>query len=236
MKTTILKTFVVGLALAGLVVALPVKADSTYYTGTISPGTLGGSVTTSLPMFNIALGTLTSVQIQLNFTITPYAQIYNFSGVPRTFTSSDWISFSYAPIDIWTVSHGSDSWTLAAPTVTTGTIYGTGQVLPNATGLQLVGSTSAPANLTASGVNLAGYIGAGNLVFGTAGVGQVLSGGAFFSGGGFSGGGGNLIGTASVTYDYTPVPEPSTFALMLGGLILLPATRRALRRNRFTKP
>jgi hypothetical protein len=192
------------------------------YNGSISPSTVGGSVMTDLPMFNSALGTLTGVQVTLDFTVTPYAQIYNFSGASRTFTSANWISFSYAPSDIWTVSHGSDSWTLAAPTVTTGTIYGTGQVVANGTGLQFVGSTSAPADFTAeSGLDLASYIGAGSLAFGTAGSGQVLGGGSFFTGGG-----GNLAGTASVTYDYAPVPEPGTFALMVCGLTGLLVMRR----------
>jgi hypothetical protein len=193
------------------------------YNGTISPSTLGSSVTTTLPMFNSALGTLTGVQVTLDFTVTPYAQIYNFSGASRTFTSANWISFSYAPSDIWTVSHGSDSWTLAAPTVTTGTIYGTGQVVANGTGLQFVGSTSAPADLTAaSGLDFAAYTGAGNLVFGTSGAGQVS-----ITDGGLGGSGGaNLTGTASVTYDYAPVPEPGTLALMACGLTGLLVMRR----------
>jgi hypothetical protein len=177
-------------------------------------------------MFNGTLGTLTGVQVTLDFTVTPYADLYNFSGASRTFTSANSISFSYAPTDIWTVSHSSDSWTLAAPTVTTGTIYGTGQVVANGTDLQFVGSTSAPADFTAeSGLDLASYIGAGSLAFGTAGSGQVLGGGSFFTGGG-----GNLTGTASVTYDYAPVPEPSSFGLLIGGLSLL-VCHRARRRN-----
>jgi len=202
------------------------------YNGSVSSSTLGSSVTTDLPKFNGALGTLTGVQVTLDFTVTPYADIYNFSGASQTFTSANWISFSYAPSDIWTVSHGSDSWTLAAPTVTTGTIYGTGQVVANGTGLQFVGSTSAPADFTAeSGLDLASYIGAGNLVFGTAGSGQVLGGGSFFTGGG-----GDLAGTASVTYDYAPVPEPSSLCLLIGGLGLLVWTNHARRRNLPIKP
>jgi hypothetical protein len=191
------------------------------YNGSISPSTVGGGVMTDLPMFNGALGTLTGVQVTLDFTVTPYARILNFTGGPLTFTSASSVSFTYGPIDIWTVSHGSDSWTLAAPAVTTGTILGTGQVVANGTGLQFVGSTSAPANLTASGLDLASYIGANSLAFGTAGSGQVLGGGSFFTGGG-----GNLAGTASVTYDYAPVPEPGTFALMVCGLTGLLVMRR----------
>jgi hypothetical protein len=109
----------------------------------------------------------------------------------------------------------------------TGNIYGTGQVDPNNTILTFVGSTSASANLTAFGVNLVYYIGAGNLVFGTTGSGQFYGGGPFYNGGvGLGGGGGDLAGTASVTYEYAPVPEPGTFALMVCGLAGLLVMRR----------
>jgi hypothetical protein len=193
------------------------------YNGTISPSTLGSSVTTDLPMFNSALGTLTGVQVTVDFTVTPYAEAFNISFAPQTFTASDSVSCSYDPTHIWTISHGTDSWTLAAPTVTTGNIYGTGQVVPSFTGVQLVGSTSAPADLTAaSGLDLAAYIGAGNLVFVTTGTGQYSETGPFFAGGG----GANLAGTASVTYEYAPVPEPGTLALMACGLTGLLVMRR----------
>ena len=228
-----MKTFISGLVLAGLVVALPVKADSIIYNGTISPSTLGGPVTTTLPMFNSTLGTLTGVQVTLDFTVTPYASVGNFSSsTPLTFTPADSIIFSFSPADIWTVSYGTDSWTLSAPTVSTGTIYGSGQAVPyyfsTFTLLQLVGSTSAAADLTAasSGLDLGTYTGAGDLVFGTSGSGQVS-----ITDGGLGGsGGGNLTGTASVTYDYAPVPEPSSFGLLFGGLSLL-VCHRARRRN-----
>jgi uncharacterized membrane protein YgcG len=209
--------------------SLTANGASDFHLGTISASTLGSSVTTTLPMFNSALGTLTGVQVTLDFTVTPYAQILNFSGAPRTFTPSDSVSHSYSPspANIWTISHGTDSWTLAAPTVTTGPIYGTGQVVPNFTSLQFVGSTSAPVDLTAaSGLDLAAYIGAGSLVFGTGGPGQSSGTGPFFSGGGGAGGGANLAGTASVTYEYAPVPEPGTFALMVCGLTGLLVMRR----------
>jgi hypothetical protein len=202
------------------------------YNGTISPSTVGGSVTTDLPMFNSALGTLTGVQVTLDFTVTPYAEILNYSGAPRTFDSGSWTSYSFSPSDIWTVTNGTDSWNLAAPTVATGNIYGTGQVVPSYSGpstiLTFVGSTSAPADLTAaSGLDFAAYTGAGTLVFGTSGPGQFYGGGPFYNGGvGFGGGGANLAGTASVTYDYAPVPEPGTFALMACGLTGLLVMRR----------
>jgi hypothetical protein len=231
MKKTSMKravTVYVFIAVVLSMTSLTANGQILTYNGTISPSTVGSSVTTDLPMFNSALGTLTGVQVTLDFTVTPYAQIINISGAPRTFDSGSWTSYSFNPSDIWTISHGSDSWTLAAPTVATGNIYGTGQVDPNYTILTFVGSTSAPADLTAaSGLDLAAYTGAGSLVFGTSGPGQFYGGGPFYNGGGgLGGGGGDLAGTASVTYDYAPVPEPGTLALMVCGLTGLLVMRR----------
>ena len=231
MEKTSMKRAVTVYAFMAVVLAmtsLTANGQILTYNGTISPSTLGSSVTTTLPMFNSALGTLTGVQVTLDFTVTPYASVGNLSSpTPLTFTPSDWISYGFNPADIWTVTYGTDSWTLSAPTVTTGPIYGSGQSVPyyfsTFTFLQLVGSTSAPANLTAaSGLDFAAYTGASDLVFGTTGSGQVS-----ITDGGLGGSGGaNLTGTASVTYDYAPVPEPGTLALMACGLTGLLVMRR----------
>ena len=204
--------------------SLTVNGASVVYTGTISASTVGANVTTDLPMFNNALGTLNGVQVTLDFIVTPYATLGNFTSVtPLIFTSADSIIFGYTPANIWTISHGSDSWNLAAPTVSTGTILGSGQSVPyyfsSFTLVQLLGSTSASADLTgASGLDFASYTGAGTLVFGTSGAGQVL----ITDGALFGGGGGNLSGTASVTYDFVPVPEPATLTFLgLGALALM---------------
>src|ERR1700722_8939142 len=146
-------------AFIAAVLALPIlsaSADSVTYSGTVTPGILGGNVTTSLNMFNNGLGTLSGVQVTLDFSATPYASILNFSGTNRTFTATDSVTHSYNSSDIWTISYGTDSWTLAAPTVTTGPIIGSGQVVANLVPLNFVGGTSAPADLTgASGLDLA---------------------------------------------------------------------------------
>ncbi len=215
------------------IISLPIlsaSADSVTYTGTVTPGILGGNIATSLNMFNTGLGTLTGVQVTLDFSATPYASIVNYSGTNRTFTASDSVTHSYNPSDIWTISYGTDSWTLAAPTVTTGPIFGSGQVVANFATLDFVGGTSAPADLTAaSGLDFAAYEGLGSLTFfGTDGVGQDSATGPFFTSGGGGGGGADLAGTASVTYSYiSSVPEPTTLAMLgLGGLALILRKRR----------
>jgi hypothetical protein len=205
---------------------LTANAQLLTYNGTISPSTLGGSLTTDLPMFNSALGTLTGVQVTLDITATPFAQVLNTTFSPNTFTSNDWASAGFNPAtNTWTVSLGSDSWNLIPPTVTTGPISGTGQSVPSFNLLTLVGGTSAPADLTAaSGLDFAAYTGAGDLVFGSSGTGNWAGSGTGF---GF-GGGANLTGTASVTYDFVPVPapEPTTAGCFLLGLGALASARR----------
>ncbi|MCX5903378.1 MAG: choice-of-anchor E domain-containing protein [Proteobacteria bacterium] len=195
---TICAVVVAILAIGGVA-----QATLVTYSGSISPSTVGGTVTTDLPMFNAGLGTLTGVQVTLNFTVTPYAQVMNFtSPTPLVFSTNAYASFGYTPANIWTVTHGTDSWNLAAPTVTTGNIYGSNQPVALGVPLIFVGGTSAPVSLTAApGLNFAGYTGTGTLAFGTSGMGQSL-----ISNGGrlFIGGGGNLIGTAAVTYEYEP--------------------------------
>jgi hypothetical protein len=184
-----------------MMTGLTANAALVTYNGNISPSKLGGTVTTNLPMFNAGLGTLTGVKVTLNFTVTPYAQVMNFTSPssPLVFSTNNYISYGFIPANIWTVTHGTDSWTLAAPTVNTGNIYGSNQSVAYTVPLILVGGTSAPVSLTAaSGLDFAGYTGIGTLAFGTSGMGQVIiNGGALFGGGG-----GNLTGTAAVTYEY----------------------------------
>ncbi len=229
------KTLIMGFsgALVLTMTSLTANGDIYTYSGTIGPSTLGGSVATDLPQFNSALGTLTAVQITLDFTVDPYASVLNISGGPLTFDPASWTSESFSPsVGNWTVTYGSDSWGLTAPTVGTGNIFGTGQVVGNFNTLSFPGGTTAPADLTsASGADLPAYIGGGDLTFGVTGPGHFSGGGPWYNGGGGLGGGGaDLTGTSSVTYDYVPVPEPAMLALLgLGGLAMLKLRRPRVR-------
>ncbi|HTV47644.1 MAG TPA: choice-of-anchor E domain-containing protein [Phycisphaerae bacterium] len=221
---------IVSVGVLGLLTAGAARADMVTYTGDFSSTTLGSTLSTDLPQFNSALGTLTGVQITLNMTVTPYASAANFGSpsTPLIFDPTSWTSATFSPaIGNWTVSYATDSWTLTAPTVSTGDIYGSNQSVPFPTILSFTGATSASASLTnVSGSDLSAYIGSGNLVFGITGPGTWAGGGPFYNYGyGYTGGGANLTstdGTESVTYDYSSVPEPASMGLMaMGGIGLL---------------
>jgi PEP-CTERM motif len=215
-------TFIVIAFVLSMAALTASATTSVTYNGTVNPFQLGGTATTNVAQFDSSMGTLTGVTIDLSLTVTPYAMVMNFGSQPVEFTTSDSIIFGYTPADIWTISHGSDIWTLAAPTVSTGTMYGSGQMVQPGylNGLTLPGSNSAPVNLMASALsaNLAQYVGTDPLsllIFGTEGAGQV----SITDGSLYGGGGGNLTGNISVTYEYTP--EPATMCLLgLGAFAL----------------
>ncbi|RKX43767.1 MAG: hypothetical protein DRP64_07745 [Verrucomicrobia bacterium] len=209
----------VCLVICVLSIATFASATLLTHTGTVTPTELGGTLTTDLPEFDNSLGTLTDVTITFNLTFTPYAKLISVGG-DGVFLPSQSISYSYTDANILTLSHGTDSWSLPAPTVGTGIIYGSNQTVPALPAtLKLSVSNAAPLNWSDSGVNLTEYIGTGTLSFDTDGVGNVsVSAGTLFGGGGA-----DLTGTASVDYEYV-IPEPATLAmisLFSGGILFM---------------
>ena len=200
----------VCLVICVLSIATFASATLLTHTGTVTPTELGGTLTTDLPEFDNSLGTLTDVTITFNLTFTPYAKLISVGG-DGVFLPSQSISYSYTDANILTLSHGTDSWSLPAPTVGTGIIYGSNQTVsafPPAK-LKLPGSNTAPLNWSDSGVDLNEYIGTGTLSFDITGPGNVV----VQAGSLYGSGGADLTGTASVVYDYV-IPEPASIGLI----------------------
>jgi len=233
MKATILKTFVTGLVLAGFVAALPAKADSVVYTGSYGPNyTDIIDQAIALQGFNSALGTLNSVTI--DFTGTgQFEQYYeNFDGPGRITYTTDSLAvnllmpdnstdlFSFNQNEVHTYTFTAYDGTFDYGGTSGGTYYSP---------VNMVGSTSltSPADLTQ--FTNPGLV---DLYLNASGaVGWSISGGNNSVGAGLTAG-----ANISVTYDYTPVPEPSSLCLLIGGLGLLVGTQRARRWNLPIKP
>src|ERR1700722_10725378 len=99
---------VIGLTMA----SLSAYAQTEIFNGTIDASTLGSTATTTLPEFDSSLGTLTGVQVTLDFQVTPYAEVFNVTGGPNTFSPSDYAYTPYPsnPNVPWTISLGTDMW------------------------------------------------------------------------------------------------------------------------------
>jgi hypothetical protein len=227
-----MRTLITGLMLAGLFLAFQAKADSVIYTGAYGPNyTDIIDQAIALQGFNSALGTLNSVTVDFTGTGQFTQRYENFDGPGQItfFTHSLAMSllmpdnstglFSFNQNEVHTYTFGAYD----GNTDFGGTSGGTHVYPVNMTGNLNLTLPAYLAQFTTPGL-VDFYLNASGA------VGWSISGGNNTVGAGLTAG-----ANISVTYDYTPVPEPSTFALMFGGLILLPATRRALRRNRSTK-
>jgi hypothetical protein len=236
-----MKTLVTGLVFAGFVVVLPVKAvvtpvkaDLLSYTDTqvVWPADTrfdpAAPVAFDIPQFNSSLGTLTSVTLSVSGSATWSLNFTNLDGVNGGVKASEtndlfinyslgilaendfvWLTTNYPAYQKPGANGGvfSESWGPA-----------TVQTLDTFT----------------SALDLANFTGAGDIPvsaqfndwFDLTATGGVNKWGSATS----------SSFTADVTYNYTPVPEPSSFGLLIGGLGLLIWTHRALRRNLPIKP
>jgi hypothetical protein len=230
-----MKTFITGLVvLAGFVAALPVKADSLFYTDTQAVSSAdtrfepANPVAFNIPQFNSSLGTLTSVTLSVSGSAISSLNFTNFDGVTGGVMASEtnalFINYSSGIL-----AQNNFVWlTTGYPTIqkpgANGGVFS--QSWGPATVQTLDTFTSAP--------DLANFTGTGNIpvsaqfnvwfdLFATGGVNAWRS-------------ATSSSFTANVTYDYAPVPEPSSFGLLFGGLGLLIWIHRARRRNLSTKP
>jgi hypothetical protein len=225
-----MKALITGLVLAGACIAFQAKATVATYNGSYGPATTSyANRIIAVQGFDSSLGTLNSVTV--GFTGTGlFTQMYE-----NTSPNSGNIIVSTHTL-VMTLLQPDATTTLfnlnqsEAHTYPVNPYDGTLDFGGSSGGIGTYGVNLAGSSILTSGAGLAQFTSASlvNLYLGAVGTFSSSDTTGNSARGGLISAGANV----SVTYDYTPVPEPSTFALMFGGLLLLPATRRALRRNR----
>ena len=216
MKTSLL--FLAGLvAIAAQLSFVPASAATEMIPVDVSADA-PDTVSLSLPGFNEDLGTLTGITFSIVVNDTSDLVVTDASGSAQTFTDGETTTTFklVGPDNLTVLSHTFVS-SLASDTVPSGvtrtypltdTAYmSPSTALADLSAYEVVGTKDIPFALSLSA-----------LYSGTPEADNVL----FFSGSS------EISGQGSIQYLYTPfsVPEPSTWALLLGGLALLAPRRR----------
>ncbi len=220
LKKTTLKGLLFAALITTTLIAGPgaAQAYEATFSGQFSgdPGsdltTLLGSI--SLNQFNSSLGTLNSVTIDLTSDFNYLTTLQN----NQTTKNSTGIFIIDQQLQIKTLGQTMLD---TGPYTYQTTLY----VAPGATGINNATNVNPTSNiLTISGSALAAYIGSGNLMFNvysSADLSESISGGNFNANVGTT-----FDTTATITYDYTPVPIPAAFMLFGTGLLGLLGIRR----------
>ncbi len=209
MKPCFLLPVFAAFALAASALAQSVEVFSANW-GTSSPAF---SDPISLGMFDSNLGTLASVSLAIDSTVTGDISAFNSTGVQQSFTNAT------AELDVTLTGPGG-------ATVTTHPTAGiaSGQANPGSNDFAgLTGSDSG----SFSGSPLSLYELAGGGTFGSmvsaSDIGSYLG---TANSGVFFGGTATASGDVTVTYTFTPVPEPAAYAAFIGAAALVLAIRR----------
>ncbi|HMD61944.1 MAG TPA: choice-of-anchor E domain-containing protein, partial [Opitutaceae bacterium] len=166
--------------------------------------------------FDSTLGTLTSVNLTLTSTADGTVSVINFTASPQSFTNA----FASMTVNVT----GPDG---TATTVTPVSTQATGIANPPAftiTNFNPVGAT-AVSSVSAGNLGMYEAIGGGTLDFIINSSATGSYGGTGTPGAVGFGGSAAAYGDLQITYDYTVVPEPATYTVLVGaaalGLVLL---------------
>jgi hypothetical protein len=225
-----MKILITGLVLAGVSLAFPVNATPLFYSDTqvVWPADTrydpANPVAFNIPQFNPSLGTLTNVTLIVSGSAESTLNFTNWDGPTGGVMASE-TNALFVNYNSGTVAQNNFIWlTTGYPAVqqpgASGGVYS--QSWGPETVAYMDNFTLAP--------DLANFTGMGNIpVSARFDVWFNL----------YATGGNNTWSvatlstfTADVYYDYAPVPEPSSFGLMFGGLGLLAWMRRARRQSR----
>jgi hypothetical protein len=230
-KMKALKNLLIGAACAAACGSLVQAASANVISDTSASFSGGSSFTAQIPLFNPALGTLTSATISLNAQLTPDAAVYNSSGTAQPFIYAFCTTLATNPVTnqvifvpnpaVWTDPYGNSAQTDFTVLVQNG--------MANP-GINDYPGTPLPADLISSvpAPDLGTFQGAGTAAFTYTATGDGNDGGSDAVGGLYYGGGYQYAGTDTVTYTYTPVPEPTSLSLLgLGSLAVLRRRRHA---------
>jgi hypothetical protein len=210
----------VGIAATAGASAQSVESFDVVFANINSPIVANASDTIALPEFDTNLGTLLGVSLTLNSTLVGYAKVFDIGSGTGTFSDSS-ADFSSSGNNI-TLAGPAGLTEIANPVITgfSGTV-GAGSFL-------LSSGISRSFLVTVSDSNLLQYEAAGG---GNLGETLTLSGLGTFSGTQigsqqvFFGGEATASGDLSVKYTFEAIPEPPTYALIVGvaafGLVLL---------------
>lgn len=176
-----------------------------------------------VPQFDPSLGSLNSISVALSLEITPIAEVFNIGSSAETFTTAftDTTAGGAGPVT-WTDPYGQFGDANYSYTVPGGSASPGANDFP---GPSVAGSSTTTVPIA----DFPDYTGVGTYTLDYTVSGLINSGG---SPGGdlFYGGDRSLDGSATITYNYTAVPEPASMALiMIGSTGLLARRRRAAR-------
>jgi hypothetical protein len=218
MKTRICLLMLAGLAVSASAMAQMIQSYDAIFSATqIAVGSPNYPIDFTLPKFDSNLGTLQAVSITLTSTIDASVSVYNSSSASLTFDSA-FADFSGSN-GINVTGPGGTAITYH-PSITVGA--GTANPGQNSFGTveQTFQSTVSPA--------IGGYAAAGggtlNLAVNSSAIGTY--GITKESSSLFGGSAVTASGDVGITYAYSPIPEPATYAALLGAAALGLVIRR----------
>ncbi|HEY0983629.1 choice-of-anchor E domain-containing protein [Schlesneria sp. T3-172] len=178
------------------------------YSATVSPQPTSFEEMVSLQKFDSSLGTLTGVTVSFSADVNVVVSVANFTGKSQGFTNAQ----AAVPFSVIAPDGSSVSGTATA-------FFGSGTVASGIGPYNFPGTpTHTTGQYTVASSNWSDFIGTGVAYADFKFVGSEGTFNGTAANGVYFGGNAIASGEITITYEYTSVPEPSTFALGATGL------------------